>query len=266
MKIFTKKLLLTTLCFLMFSMPAYASEETKTVASDTQFKQEKPFVSWPAVLRPYRNKNAKAVNIREQPTTSSKILVTLPMGTELEVIEQTGEWFEIQYNDICGYVYWKYIGFIEDELTPDTNLIANSIIHYTSNENRDFNIRLACKTINGTILKPNDEFKWSSIVGSANKEKGYLKAPVIINGKAVPGYGGGVCQVSTTIYNALFDTNITPIERHKHSIGCSYAEHDATVAYGFKDFVFKNTYDFSIIIEAYSYKSIVFINMYKILE
>ena len=264
MKIFTKKLLLIALCFLMFSMQTYASEESKLVSADTLSEQEKPFFCLPAVLRPYRNKKAKAVNIREQPTTSSKILVTLPMGEKLDVIEQTGEWFEVLYNDISGYVYWKYIGFIEEEITPNADLIANSIIHYTSKENRDYNIYLACKTINGTILKPNDEFRWSSIVGNANKEKGYLKAPVIINGKSVPGYGGGVCQVSTTIYNALFDTNITPTEHHKHSIGSSYAEHDATVAYGYKDFVFKNTYDFPILIESYSYKSIVFVNMYKV--
>ena len=265
MKIFRKKLLLPILlCFIMFSMTSYASEKTSVFSSDIESENYKPFDSLPAVLRPYRNKNAKAVNIRARPTTSSKIVATLPMGEKIMVTEQTGEWFEVQYNDISGYVYWKYIGFIETKIEPNSNLIANSIIHYTSKENRDFNISLACKTINGTTLNPNEEFRWSSIVGNANKEKGYLKAPVIINGKSVPGYGGGVCQVGTTIYNALFDTNITPIEHHKHGTGCAYAEHDATVAYGFKDFVFKNTYDFPILIETYSYKAIVFVNIYRV--
>ena len=89
-------------------------------------------------------------------------------------------------------------------------MIGNSIIHYTSSENRDNNINIACKTINGIVLKPNDEFKWSNIVGQTTLKKGYLKAPIIVNKKTSYGLGGGVCQVSTALYNALLDTKITP--------------------------------------------------------
>ena len=170
----------------------------------------------------------------------------------------------MSFSSISGFVFWKYVGFLEPEITEHPHLIGNSIIHYTSSENRDFNISLACETINGLILNPGDEFRWSSIIGCANKEKGYLPSTVIVGGKPVLGYGGGVCQVSTTIYNALFDTTISPKEVHRHSIGCAYAEKDATVAYGYKDFIFENTYDFPIIIEVYSYKAIVFVNIYNV--
>lgn len=61
----------------------------------------------------------------------------------------------------------------------------------------------------------------------------------------------------------MLDTSIIPTEHHKHSIGSAYAEKDATVAYASKDFAFKNTYDFPIRIETYSYKAIVFVNIYK---
>lgn len=264
MKIFKKNLLLLlfVFCFFSFSATVFAAE-TKDVSA-TNEEDIKPFDSLDGILRDYRNENVKEVNIRKEPSSSSKVLITLPVGEQLTIVDQAGKWLEVKYNDISGYVFWKYIGFVEPEITEESNLIGNSIIHYTSSTNRDTNISVACNTINGTVLNSGDEFKWSKIIGQTTSKKGYLSAPVIINKKSVPGLGGGVCQVSTTIYNALLDTSITPTEHHKHSIGSAYAEKDATVAHGSKNFVFENTYDFPIKIETYSYKSIVFVNFYKV--
>jgi len=268
MKIFKKNLflLLFILCFSMSSLTVFATEIGNTDVEDTQEDEEnkKPFDSLDGFLRDYKNRGTKEVNIREEPSTSSNILITLPVGEQLSVLDQTGKWFEVKYNNISGYVFWKYIGFVEPDVSEYPDLIANSIIHYTSSNNRDSNISVACSTINGSILNPGEKFKWSEIIGQTTSKKGYLSAPVIINKKSVPGLGGGVCQVSTTIYNALLDTSITPIEHHKHSIGSAYAEKDATVAHGSKDFIFENIYDFPIRLETYSYKSIVFVNIYKV--
>lgn len=263
MKIFKKNLLLLIfiLCFLSFSLVVSAKEEKQVSTSEEE--TTKPFESLEGFIRDYKDLGVKQVNIRQKPTTSSKVLATLSVGEHLTVVDQSGKWFKVKYEDISGFVFWKYVGFIEPEIEEDCDLIGNSIIHYTSSENRDVNMSIACNTINGITLDTNEEFKWSEIVGQTTSKKGYLSAPVIINKKTVPGLGGGVCQVSTTIYNALLDTSITPTEHHKHSIGSAYSEKDATVAYGYKDFAFRNTYDFPIYLEAYSYKSIVFVNIYK---
>lgn len=262
MKTFKKNLLLLLFvpCFFIFSIVAYAAEKTEEV-SPMQDENVPVFSGLDATVR-----DCNELNIREAPTTSSNIISTIPYGEDFKVLTQIGKWFQIEYQDISGFVFWKYVSFIEPKITDNSNLIGNSIIHYTSSENRDINMSIACSSINGTILNPGEEFRWSNIVGQTTAEKGYLSAPVIINKKSVLGLGGGVCQVSTTLYNALLDTTITPIELHHHSLQSSYVKpgFDATVAYGYKDFAFKNTYDFPIQIESYCYYGIVFVNLYKV--
>ena len=273
MKIFKKNLLLVLSIlflfihsFFMFPMVVHAAEEAEKTdeieeISPMQNEDIPVFAGLDATVR-----DCNELNIREAPTTSSNIISTIPYGEDFKVLTQTGKWFQIEYQDISGFVFWKYVSFIEPEITEDSNLIGNSIIHYTSSENRDINMSIACSTINGTILNPNEEFRWSNIVGQTTAEKGYLSAPVIINKKSVLGLGGGVCQVSTTLYNALLDTSIVPTELHHHSLQSSYVKpgYDATVAHGFKDFAFTNTYEFPIQIEAYAFNAIVFVNLYKV--
>lgn len=258
MKNFKRNLLLLffCFCFFSFSITAYATEEEISAMQDENVPV---FDGWEATVR-----DCKELNIRERPSISSNVLSTISFGEHFKVVDQIGEWLQIEYQDISGFVFWKYVSLIETEITEDSNLIGNSIIHYKSSENRDINIAIACSTINGIVLNPEEEFRWSEIVGQTTAEKGYLKAPVIISRKSTLGLGGGVCQVSTTIYNALLDTSIKPTELHKHSIGSAYAKNDATVAYGSKDFAFINTYDFPIKIEVYCYNAIVFVNLYKV--
>lgn len=250
----------------MLSMVVHAAEETEKTdeieeISPMQDEDIPVFSGLDATVR-----DCNELNIREAPTTSSNIISTIPYGEDFKVLTQIGKWFQIEYQDISGFVFWKYVSFIEPEITEGSNLIGNSIIHYTSSENRDINMAIACSTINGTILNPNEEFRWSNIVGQTTAEKGYLSAPVIINKKSVLGLGGGVCQVSTTLYNALLDTSIVPTELHHHSLQSSYVKpgYDATVAYGYKDFAFINTYEFPIQIEAYTFNGIVFVDLYKV--
>ena len=273
MKTFKKNLLLVLSIlflfihsFFMFPMVVHAAEEAEKTdeieeISPMQNEDIPVFAGLDATVR-----DCNELNIREAPTTSSNIISTIPYGEDFKVLTQTGKWFQIEYQDISGFVFWKYVSFIEPEITEDSNLIGNSIIHYTSSENRDINMAIACNTINGLILQPEEEFRWSKIIGQTTVEKGYLMSTVIINEQPTDGLGGGVCQVSTAIYNALLDTSIKPTSLYHHSIGSSYVKegYDATVAHGFKDFAFTNTYEFPIQIEAYAFNAIVFVNLYKV--
>lgn len=247
-------LIILLACF-VFQMQVYAQEGVVKLA------QDEISISLEDMQATIRNCNN--LNVHSKPNYASKIIANIQVGELFTVHDQVGKWFNITYQDVSGFVFWNYVSFIEEDITENSSLIGNSIIHYTSSDNRDNNINIACKAINGIVLEPNAEFRWSDIVGKTTAKKGYLEAPIIVNKRVSSGLGGGVCQVSTTLYNALLDTNITPSEIHHHSIGSSYSKNDATVAYGSKDFAFYNTYDFPIEIEAYSYKSVVCVNIYK---
>lgn len=112
------------------------------------------------------------------------------------------------------------------------------------NKKRTTNLKLAAEAINGKIINSNEEFSLNQTVGQRTYEKGYQEAKIIVNGKYVDGLGGGVCQVSTTLFNAALDANMTVTARKNHSIKSSYvpAGRDATVAWGAIDFKFKNPY------------------------
>ncbi|MEP6753871.1 MAG: VanW family protein [Chthonomonadales bacterium] len=113
---------------------------------------------------------------------------------------------------------------------------------YNETGNRAKNIEVACRHINGTVLKPGDVFSYNNIVGPREAEGGFKMAPVIISGRLVPGMGGGVCQTSSTLYNAVLLSGLEIVQRNHHAFPVHYlpAGRDATVAYGSLDFKFKN--------------------------
>ncbi len=111
-----------------------------------------------------------------------------------------------------------------------------------SQGNRSYNILVAAGALDGLIVKPGETISFNEIVGPRSSEAGYREAPVIVNKKLVPGIGGGVCQVSTTLYNSLLKGNFSVVSRRPHSFPASYVPvgRDATVTYGGIDFKFKN--------------------------
>ncbi|WP_168735556.1 VanW family protein [Cohnella fermenti] len=113
----------------------------------------------------------------------------------------------------------------------------------TSGEGRSYNVAAAAAALDGTLLLPGDEFSYADIVAKAEQDYGFREAPVIQNGKLVPGIGGGICQVSSTLYNAIIRVDgITVTQRRNHSIPVSYLPLglDATFADGYIDFRFRN--------------------------
>jgi len=125
-----------------------------------------------------------------------------------------------------------------------------STYYGNSNSERKNNIKLACNALHGFEVLPNQIFSFNEAIGKRNIENGYKEANIIVDGQFVKGVGGGVCQVSSTLYNALLLANIKPIEVHKHSLPVSYVKPglDAMVSWSTADLKFKNTTDTSIFI------------------
>ncbi|MDD2234979.1 MAG: cell wall-binding repeat-containing protein [Desulfitobacteriaceae bacterium] len=113
----------------------------------------------------------------------------------------------------------------------------------SSMTNRTHNVKLAAKTLDGIVLAPGVRFSFNGSVGNRTVEAGYLEAPIISGDAFVPGIGGGVCQVSTTLYNAALLAHLEILERHPHSMPVNYvpAGKDATVSYPTLDLKFRNS-------------------------
>ncbi|MGN1060079.1 MAG: VanW family protein, partial [Clostridia bacterium] len=115
-------------------------------------------------------------------------------------------------------------------------------------ESRMHNIKLAAAAINGCVLAPGESFSFNGIVGDRTPERGYKDAAVIVKKEKKEGCGGGVCQVSTTVYQAAKAAGLTILERNSHQKEVSYAGqgHDAAVNYGSLDMRFRNNTQSSI--------------------
>lgn len=160
------------------------------------------------------------------------------------------------------YTYPKLIAKNLKEKTCFRGGFSTSIAN--SMAERKHNIYLSLQKINGLKIKPGDSVSFNKIVGRRNEKNGYRKAKIIFDGEFIEGVGGGVCQVSTTLYNALLLSNLRILEVHKHSQPISYVPValDAMVNYGTSDLVFKNITNSDIyIISRYNSKTIT-INVY----
>lgn len=122
----------------------------------------------------------------------------------------------------------------------------------SSDINRSANIRLAARKINGYIVYPGKTFSFNEVVGPRDKEHGFKEALEIVDGEYVPGIGGGICQVSSTLYNAVLLSDLSIAERANHSKPLGYVGlgRDATVAYDVLDFKFINDTEFPVMIMA----------------
>lgn len=134
------------------------------------------------------------------------------------------------------------------EAFPDVLGKTYKTTYSAGDKNRNTNIELAAKNINGTILMPGEMFSYNGILGDTTAEKGYKPAGAYLNGQVIQSYGGGICQVSSTLYNAVLYANLEVTERYNHSFLSGYvpAGLDATVSYGTKDFKFINNRNYPI--------------------
>lgn len=161
----------------------------------------------------------------------------------------------------------KTISDLGEEAFPD--LIATFSTRFDAGDyNRNVNIKLAAKKTNGTILLPGEKFSFNTVVGSRTLEAGFKEGTAYVGGKIVPDVGGGVCQVSSTIYNAALLANLEIVERSNHMFTTGYvaASRDATVYYGSLDFIFKNTRKYPIKVVASAEGGVCKVSIYGIKE
>lgn len=164
-----------------------------------------------------------------------------------KILEEDKEKYEIDLIITEPEIKTDEIG---TEAFPD--LLSSYTTKYDEgNVTRSINLKLAAKNINGKVIMPNEVFSYNETVGERTTERGFRAAAGFQGGKVVQMIGGGICQVSSTLYNSVIYANLGITERHNHMFAVSYVDigTDATVVYGSLDFKFKNTRQYPIMIK-----------------
>lgn len=156
---------------------------------------------------------------------------------------------------------------IGTEAFPDRLSIFQTRYDAT-NKTRTTNLQIAVNKINGVVLMPGETFSYNKTLGKRTAEAGYKDAAGYSGGKVVQMIGGGICQISSTLYDAVVYANLDIVERHNHAFLTSYvgAGKDATVVYGSLDFKFKNTRQYPVKIVSYMQNGIATVCIYGIKE
>ena len=168
----------------------------------------------------------------------------IPLDEAKKILQQEKDEYTIPLKTLYPDTTTNMIG---TEAFPD--LLSDFSTRYSaSNKNRTTNLILASNKINGTVILPGETFSYNKIVGERTIEAGYKEAPIYVSGRVEDGLGGGICQITTTLYNAVLLANLEITERSNHQFVPSYANasRDATVVYGAIDFKFKNNRDYPI--------------------
>lgn len=181
-----------------------------------------------------------------------------------KALEEDKEEYEIDLKITKPKVTTSQIG---TEAFPDQ--LATFRTNYDGGDkDRTTNLQLACNKINGKVVMPNETFSYNKTLGARTAAAGYKNAKVYEAGQVVDGIGGGICQISTTLYNAVLRANLEIVERRNHQFVTSYVEAgmDATVVYGMTDFKFKNTRKYPVKIIASAKNGVATVSLYGIKE
>ncbi|MCI8759627.1 MAG: hypothetical protein HFJ34_00610 [Clostridia bacterium] len=149
------------------------------------------------------------------------------------------------------------------------NQLATFTTRYdVSDVDRSMNLQIACQKINGKVVLAGETFSYNKALGPRTAAAGYRNGKIYSGGEVVDGIGGGICQISSTLYNAVLMSNLEIVERRNHQFVTSYvpAGRDATVVYGMTDFKFKNTRKYPVRIVATAKNGIATVSMYGIKE
>lgn len=161
----------------------------------------------------------------------------------------------------------KTISNLGEEAFPE--LLSTYTTRYdASNYNRSNNLSIAANKINGTVLMPGETFSYNKVVGARTIEAGYKEAGAYAGGGVVQSVGGGICQISSTVYNTALLANLEIVDRSNHQFETSYvaASRDATVSWGYLDFKFKNNRTYPIKITASAKNGVAKVSIYGIKE
>lgn len=136
--------------------------------------------------------------------------------------------------------------------SPSGTVTGTCTTSYEDNVSRAINVELAASRVNGVVVQPGQSFSFSRTILPRTTENGYVTGPIFVGGKESTGIGGGVCQVSSTLYAAMLSAGLPATERHAHSLPVDYlpAGYDATIAGNYKDLKFVNTFSQPVMIQA----------------
>lgn len=176
------------------------------------------------------------------------------------------------------YNYWQYykqflnkgykenrVYFFQPEDPFNTVTIGRYQTKYNAKSQRGTNLHLACEYMNGTVIMPGQLFSYNNAVGRRTSDRGFKIAHVYSGGQVVDGMGGGICQISSTLYVAMMIAGIPATEHHFHSLPVDYLKPnlDATVSWGDLDLQFINPYDYPIQILSQANDGIASISIVK---
>lgn len=218
-----------------------------------------------------------SVNFRSAPNTSSKVYKVIPKYAIVKVLDTSSNWYQVEYNGIKGYVFSDYITTksFDNELLIGT--FTTQFSTGSSQSGRIKNIEKSASLVHEYIIAPEENFSLLNSIGPINKSGGYYQAPEYQRTpdgtKTVTGYGGGVCQLATTLYQSICNaqdsgSRLTITERHQHSKSVYYIEdgEDATISWNAgQDFSFTNNNSYSIRIRAFVCNGTVSCMIYKIM-
>lgn len=193
------------------------------------------------------DKIGRVMNLEQTTAEAVEVLNTHTSGTANIIAEETQPKITAEQN-----------GHVKD-------LIGSfSTAYNNSDPNRNINLRVGCNYINGTMVAPGEVFSTNANLGSQTYAGGYRDAAIYNNGKVETGIAGGVCQVSSTLYNAALMAELEIVERQPHSMKVGYVPlgRDAAIAGNYKDLKFKNNTPYPILIEAYASGGQLVMNIY----
>ncbi len=200
--------------------------------------------------------NTPVTDARIDEQDGKKVVVPHQVGlsVEEEVLAQMLENGELEFS--VPVTVLKPSVYTDD---LSTDAFPHRLAAYSTNYNegevsRSSNVKLAAQKVNGTVLNSGDIFSFNQVVGKRSYENGFRDAKIFLSDKVVDGTGGGICQVSSTIYPAALYSDLKIVERRNHNFVVSYAKPgiDATVVYGSIDFKFENNKQNPIKIKAFA--------------
>ena len=219
----------------------------------------------------------KAINNGLKKENGQFIYVSGQQGNEVDIVtavkelnEYIGTEWELAAVENAKFTLTSVVSQpqgTKEQLSVVKDLIGSFTTSYrTSASGRVKNVENGAAKINGSILYPGEEFSVYEVVSPFTEENGYALAGAYSNGETVESMGGGICQVSTTLYNAVLNAELQITKRYNHSMIVTYVDPaaDAAIAGTYKDLKFKNNYDFPIYIEGVCKNKSITFNIYGV--
>ncbi|NBJ91806.1 VanW family protein [Parablautia muri] len=265
-------LLLTFVCTLSFFIPSTAANENPIDYSPV-FDANYYYNTYPDLQQTVGNdpnallKHFTAIGMKEGRNGNSSFQVKAYMQNNLDLLPVYGVKDLSKY-----YLHYISIGQEEDRIAAfkkgaefPAGVLSSYSTTYDVTEDRAINVELAAARINGMVVRPGEKFSFSNSIGTRTIANGYVVAPSFASGRVVSSVGGGICQVSSTIYVAMLLAYIPPTQRYAHSLPVDYVPTglDAAIVEGYKDLTFTNNFDYSIGINATTKDGVLTISFLK---